>query len=55
MPSIDGNGWTKATANTLCFLRIPILAPRYIRLDERGIFCVAVEEKQFISIAAQPE
>jgi hypothetical protein len=43
MDSIDGNGSTKATATTLYFLRIPILAPRYIRLDKRGIFRVAVE------------
>ncbi|CAA9426212.1 hypothetical protein AVDCRST_MAG84-7480 [uncultured Microcoleus sp.] len=45
MASIDGNGSTKATATTLYFARIPILAPRYIRLDKRGIFRVAVEEK----------
>ncbi|MEG4355133.1 MULTISPECIES: hypothetical protein [unclassified Microcoleus] len=45
MDSIDGNGSTKATATNLYFLRIPILAPRYIRLDKRGIFRVAVEEK----------
>ena len=43
MASIDGNGSTKATATTLYFPRIPILAPRYIRLDKRGIFRVAVE------------
>jgi hypothetical protein len=43
MDSIDGNGSKKATATTLYFLRIPILAPRYIRLDKRGIFRVAVE------------
>jgi hypothetical protein len=40
MASIDGNGSTKATATTLYFPRIPILAPRYIRLDKRGIFRV---------------
>ena len=45
MASIDGNGSTKATATTLYFARIPILAPRYIRLDKRGIFRVAVKEK----------
>ena len=45
MASTDGNGSTKATATTLYFPRIPILAPRYIRLDERGIFRVAFEEK----------
>lgn len=45
MASIDGNGSTKATATTLYFPRIPILAPRYIRMDKRGIFRVAVEEK----------
>ncbi|MEG4067086.1 hypothetical protein QUA42_06975 [Microcoleus sp. Pol11C2] len=45
MASIDGNGWTKATATTLYFPRIPILAPRYIRVDKRGIFRVAVKEK----------
>ncbi|MBD1882731.1 hypothetical protein [Microcoleus vaginatus] len=45
MASIDGNGSTKASATTLYFPRIPILAPRYIRLDKRGIFRVAVEEK----------
>ncbi len=45
MASIDGNGWTKATATNLYFPRIPILAPRYIRLDKRGIFRVAVKEK----------
>ena len=44
MASIDGNGSTKASATTLYFPRIPILAPRYIRLDKRGIFRVAVEE-----------
>ena len=44
MASIDGNGSTKATATALYFPRIPILAPRYIRLDKRGIFRVAVEE-----------
>ncbi|MEG4939530.1 hypothetical protein [Microcoleus sp. F4-D5] len=46
MASIDGNGWTKATATTLYFPRIPILAPRYIRLDKRGIFRVAVKERE---------
>jgi hypothetical protein len=45
LASIDGNGSIKATATALCFLRIPILTPRYIRLDKRGIFRVAVEEK----------
>jgi len=45
MASIDGNGSTKATATALYFPRIPILAPRYIRLEKRGIFRVAVEEK----------
>ena len=45
MASIDGNGSTKATATTLYFPRISILAPRYIRLEKRGIFRVAVEEK----------
>jgi len=45
MASIDGNGSTKATATNLYFQRIPILDPRYIRLDKRGIFRVAVEEK----------
>ncbi|MEG3897816.1 MULTISPECIES: hypothetical protein [unclassified Microcoleus] len=45
MASIDGNGSTKANATTSYFPRIPILAPRYIRLDKRGIFRVAVEEK----------
>ncbi len=45
MTSIDGNGSTKATATALYFPGIPILAPRYIRLDKRGIFRVAVEEK----------
>jgi hypothetical protein len=45
MASIDGNGSTKATATALNFPRIPILAPRYIRLEKRGIFRVAVEEK----------
>ncbi|MEG4199267.1 hypothetical protein [Microcoleus sp. Pol12A6] len=45
MASIDGNGWTKATATTLYFPRIPILAPRYIRVDKRGIFRVPVKEK----------
>ncbi|MBD1828055.1 hypothetical protein NDI47_21665 [Microcoleus vaginatus GB1-A2] len=44
MASIDGNGSTKASATTLYFPRIPILAPRYIRLDKRGIFRVPVEE-----------
>jgi len=44
MASIDGNGSTKATATALYFPRIPILAPRYIRLEKRGIFRVAVEE-----------
>src|SRR4028118_175604 len=29
----------------LYFPRIPILAPRYIRLEKRGIFRVAVEQK----------
>ncbi|MEG3911450.1 MULTISPECIES: hypothetical protein [unclassified Microcoleus] len=45
MASIDGNGSTTATATTLYFPRIPILAPRSIRLDKRGIFRVAVKEK----------
>ena len=45
MASIDGNGSIKATATALYFPRIPILAPRYIRLEKRGIFRVAVEEK----------
>jgi hypothetical protein len=45
MASIDGNGSTKATATALYFPRIPILAPRYIRLEKRGIFRVAVEQK----------
>jgi hypothetical protein len=45
MASIDGNGSIKATATTLYFSRIPILAPRYIRLEKRGIFRVAVEQK----------
>ncbi|MEG4574726.1 hypothetical protein QUA56_18835 [Microcoleus sp. N3A4] len=45
MAAIDGNGSTKATATTLYFPRIGILAPRYIRLDKRGIFRIAVEEK----------
>ena len=45
MASIDGNGSTKATATALYFRRIPILAPRYIRLEKRGIFRVAVEQK----------
>jgi hypothetical protein len=46
MDSIDGSGSTKASATTLYFLRIPILAPRYIRLDKRGIFRVAVEQRK---------
>ncbi|TAE80832.1 MAG: hypothetical protein EAZ60_02205 [Oscillatoriales cyanobacterium] len=46
MDSIDGNGSTKASATTLYFLRIPILAPRYIRLDKRGIFRVAVLKRR---------
>jgi hypothetical protein len=45
MASIDGNGSTKATATALYFPRIPILAPRYIRLEKRGIFRVAIAEK----------
>ncbi|MEG4231485.1 hypothetical protein QUA40_05110 [Microcoleus sp. Pol11C3] len=45
MASIDGNGSTKATATALYFPGIPILAPRYIRLDKRGIFRIVVEEK----------
>ena len=45
MASIDGNGSTKATATALYFPRIPILAPRYICLEQRGIFRVAVEQK----------
>jgi hypothetical protein len=45
MASIDGNGSTKATATALYFPRIPILAPRYIPLEKRGIFRVAVEQK----------
>ncbi len=45
MASIDGNGSTKATATALYFPRKPILAPRYIRLEKRGIFRVAIEEK----------
>ena len=45
MASIDGNGSTKATATPLYFQRIPILAPRYIRLEKRGIFRVPVEQK----------
>jgi hypothetical protein len=45
MASIDGNGSTKATATALYFPRISILAPRYIRLEKRGIFRVAVEQK----------
>ena len=45
MASIDGNGSIKATATALYFPRIPILAPRYIRLEKRGIFRVAVEQK----------
>jgi hypothetical protein len=45
MASIDGNGSIKATATALYFSRIPILAPRYIRLEKRGIFRVAVEQK----------
>ena len=43
MAYIDGNGSTKATATNLYFPRIPILAPRYIRVDKRGIFRVAVK------------
>jgi len=45
MASIDGNGSIKATATALYFPRIPILAPRYIRLEKRGIFRVVIEEK----------
>ena len=45
MASIDGNGSIKATATPLYFPRIPILAPRYIRLEKRGIFRVAIEQK----------
>ncbi|MBD0313624.1 MAG: hypothetical protein ICV86_12360 [Microcoleus sp. T3-bin5] len=44
MASIDGNGSTKATATALYFPRIPILAPRYIRLEKRGIFRAAIEK-----------
>ncbi|WP_193972152.1 hypothetical protein [Microcoleus sp. LEGE 07076] len=47
MASIDGNGSTKATATTLYFLRIPILAPRYICLEKRGIFLVTTVEDKF--------
>ena len=45
MASIHGNGSIKATATALYFPRIPILAPRYICLEKRGIFRVAVEQK----------
>jgi len=45
MASIDGNGSIKATATPLYFPRIPILAPRYIRLEKRGIFRLAIEEE----------
>ena len=45
MASIHGNGSIKATATALYFPRIPILAPRYIRLEKRGIFRVAIEQK----------
>ena len=45
MASIDGNCSIKATATALYFPRITILAPRYIRLEKRGIFRVGVEQK----------